>query len=299
MSKRGISILLLLTAAIVIGALVQDYRFDGWLHGQRAAASALDVAQTAERQAIEANIAWLSRLRLGMNAAALLFALAVVLFFGRHVAGLADRAAPTTAQMLKDLPPPVKAGTSATQATTSSASSSPPIAPAPAHPHATPAVASRPANLLAAAELCVDLARVVESSEVPALLERTAALLDARGLVIWAVDSDGARLRPALSHGYADKVLQKLRPLQIDGDNVTSLAFRSLEPQSMNGASPNDPAAIAIPLLTGTGCVGVMAAELRHNRPHADVLPVARILGAQFSTLVATPDEPIRRTAQA
>jgi hypothetical protein len=159
--------------------------------------------------------------------------------------------------------------------------------------------ASTSANLVAAAELCVDLARVMEASEVPALLERTATLLDARGLVIWAVDSDGARLKPALSHGYADKVLQKLRPLQIDGDNVTSLAFRSLESQSLNGASPTDPAAIAIPLITGTGCVGVMAAELRQNRPHADLLPVARILGAQFSTLLATPDEPVRRSAHA
>jgi len=409
MSKRGISILLLLTAAIVMGALIQDYRFDGWLQTERIAAEGLDrdvakahesitalaaiqgayladgqgptqwlsrmtsvegeiaeilslrrsaagetgaaghydaataaltrfkklddqirssvaqgdklhaadlifndsalvarkigdeleAAHALDREAINAGVTRLARLRLAMNGVALLFALAVVLFFGRHIAGLADRSAPTTAQMLKDLPPPVKTGTSAAHPATSGAASSLSIAPAPTHPHATPAVASRPTNLLAAAELCVDLARVVDSSEVPALLERTATLLDARGLVIWAVDSDGARLRPALSHGYADKVLQKLRPLQIDGDNVTSLAFRSLEPQSMNGASPNDAAAIAIPLLTGSGCVGVMAAELRHNRPHADVLPIARILSAQFSTLVAVPDEPARRTAQA
>jgi len=30
-----------------------------------------------------------------------------------------------------------------------------------------------------------------------------------------------------------------------------------------------------------------MAAELHHNRPHADLLSVARILGAQFSSLIA------------
>jgi hypothetical protein len=416
MSKRGISILLLLTAAIAIGALVQDYRFDGWLQTERLAASGLDAdiahvresivglsavqgayladgqgpaqwltrmasvqsdistivterrsatsdtvagghydaaaaalarfkklddqaraaiaqgeklraadlifndctlasrkiseeldaAHAIDREAIAAGMTRLARLRLAMNGVALLFALAIGLFFGRHIASLAERSAPTTAQMLKDLPPPVKAATSAAHATPIATSSSGPassissVAPVPNHaPAATAAGASKSTNLIAAAELCVDLARVVESSEVPALLERTATLLDARGLVIWAVDADGARLKPALSHGYADKVLQKLRPLQIDGDNVTSLAFRSLEPQSMNGASPNDPAAIAIPLITGTGCVGVMAAELRHNRPHADLLPVARILGAQFSTLIATPDEPVRRTAQA
>src|SRR6187455_228440 len=42
MSTRGISILLFLTAAIAIGALVQDYRFDGWLQAERASASSLE-----------------------------------------------------------------------------------------------------------------------------------------------------------------------------------------------------------------------------------------------------------------
>ena len=131
----------------------------------------------------------------------------------------------------------------------------------------------------------------MDTADVPALLERTATVLGARGLVVWAIDSDGARLRPSLSHGYTDRVLAKLRPLQIDSDNVTALAFRTLQPQAQNGAAAGDAAAIAIPLLTGTGCVGVMAAELHHNRPSADLLPVARILGAQFSSLIA-PAEP-------
>jgi GAF domain-containing protein len=90
--------------------------------------------------------------------------------------------------------------------------------------------------------------------------------------------------------------LARLRPLQIDADNVTSLAFRSVQPQLMNGALPTDAAALAIPLLTAGGCVGVMSVELRHNRPHADLLPVARILGAQFSTLIA-PAEAFAQTA--
>src|SRR4029078_2177407 len=127
----------------------------------------------------------------------------------------------------------------------------------------------RPPNLIAAAELCVDLARVIDSGEVPVLLDRTASVLDARGIVLWAVDSDGARLHPSICQGYSDRVVQKLRPLQIDADNVTSLAFRSNQPQTTNGATAADSAAITIPLLTGTGCVGVLAAELRHNRPPA------------------------------
>ena len=67
---------------------------------------------------------------------------------------------------------------------------------------------------------------------------------------------------------------------------------------TLNGAAAGDPAAIAIPLLTASGCVGVMAAELRQNRPHVDLLPVARILGAQFSSLITPAEEP-RRSAHA
>lgn len=260
----------------------------------------LTAARTRNRQLADHNVGQLTRLRLGMNGVAVLFVLAVAVYFGRAATLLGATAAPSMAQMLRDLPPPVKVGSSP-------AAAAPNISPAQGtgSPQAASAAAAsaapthRPANLTAAAELCVDLAKVTEAQEVPALLERAASILDARGIVIWAVDSDGARLRPSLSHGYSDKVLGRLRPLQIDADNVTSLAFRSLQPQMMNGASPSDPAALAIPLLTGTGCVGVMAAELRHNRPHADLLPVARILGAQFSTLIAPPEEAGHRTAKA
>ena len=259
---------------------------------------AFDRLRGRNRQLVDHNVQQLARLRLGMNGVAMLFVLAVAVYFGRAAAVLGQKGGePTMAQMLRDLPPPVKAassaaapGTPALQATASTPTAGTAVAgSAPVH---------RPSNLTAAAELCVDLAKVMEAQDVPALLDRAASILDARGIVFWAVDSDGARLRPSLSHGYADRVLAKLRPLQIDADNVTSLAYRSLQPQMLNGASPADPAALAIPLLTGTGCVGVMAVELRHNRPHADLLSVARILGAQFSTLIAPAEETGHKTAQ-
>jgi GAF domain-containing protein len=205
------------------------------------------------------------------------------------------------AQMLRDLPPAVKAGAPAAAAApqvSPAHGQSPadvPVAVAAGHPVQAP----RAPHLSAAAEVCVDLAKVVDAEDVPALLDRTAAVLDAKGIVIWAVDADGARLRPSLSHGYSDRVLAKLRPLQIDGDNVTSLAYRSLQPQAINGATPADSAALAVPLLTGTGCVGVMAVELRHNRPHADLLSIARIVAAQLSALIAPPEDSVPKTAHA
>jgi hypothetical protein len=380
MSKRGVGFLLLLTAAIALGALVQDYRFDQLIAAEQAALSgfeqrvrdleqsvialggsrraalasgempadwlsrldpsiseidttltrernmsgdaptiaALDSASTAfakfkradstgivqdiqqglatariaNRQRAEATLGQLGQLRLAMNAVAVIFTLAVALYLGRVATVLGVRASGSTTQMLRDLPPPVKTGATSPASAQITASGPPAPLPAPIAPH-------RPSgNLAATAELCVDLAKVLDADDVPSLLERAASVLDARGIVLWAIDADGARLRASLSYGYPDKVLSKLRPLQIDADNVTSLAFRSTQPQMMNGASPTDAAALAIPLLTGGGCVGVMAVELRHNRPHADLLPVARILGAQFSTLIA-PTEEVRAAAKA
>jgi len=244
---------------------------------------ALKTGLAKELAAIDAGISRLDWMRSGLTGAGLFFVAGVALYFGRAITKQTGKGAPTTAQMFRDLPPPVKTGAAA-------------ISPAGAAPSLQLPPVMRPANLIAAAELCVDLGRVMDSGEVPVLLDRAASVLDARGIVLWAIDSDGARLHPSICHGYSEKVVRKLRPLQIDADNVTSLAFRSTQPQTMNGASSTDTAAIAVPLMTGSGCVGVLAAELRHNRPPADLMPVARILGAQFSTLITPPEQAIRRS---
>jgi len=247
---------------------------------------ALKTAQTKEQAGIEAGIDHLGWMRSGLTAVGLLFVVGVAIYFGRMVTRQGAKGAPTMAEMIRNLPPAVKTGAASPNASASGAAIQlPPVV--------------RPANLVAAAELCVDLGRVMDVGEVPVLLDRAASVLDAKGLVLWAIDSDGSRLHPSLCQGYSDKVIKKLRPLQIDADNVTSLAFRSNEPQTMNGASSADAAAIAVPLMSGSGCVGVLAAELRHSRPPADLMPVARIIGAQFSTLITPRDQPSRRSAQA
>ncbi|HEX5070201.1 MAG TPA: hypothetical protein VFV78_08280, partial [Vicinamibacterales bacterium] len=201
---------------------------------------ALKAALAKELAAIEAGITRLGWMRLGLTAAGLLFIVGVGAYFGQAAAKPGAKAAPTMAEMIRNLPPPVKTGIAS------------PAAPAPAGNIQLPPVV-RPANLVAAAELCVDLGRVMDAGEVPVLLDRAASVLDAKGLVLWAVDSDGSRLHPSLCQGYSDNVIRKLRPLQIDADNVTSLAFRSTQPQTMNGASQTDAAAIAVPLMSGSG----------------------------------------------
>jgi hypothetical protein len=232
----------------------------------------------------------LAMLRLVINGAAVLLVLAIAAYFGR-AARVLSATPPSVAEMLKNLAPPVKNGGAQTAVPTPAAAA--PVVPAPA------VAAPRLASLSAAADLCVDLARVLDGRDVPALLERAATLLDAKGIMLWAADADGALLRPAACHGYGDKVLAKLKPLQVDSDNVTSLAFRSLQPQSIGGAAAADSGALAVPLLTPTGCVGVLAAETRQSRPHPDLIPLARIIAAQFSTLVAPAEAgEVRKTAQ-
>jgi len=208
----------------------------------------------------------------------------IALYFGRSLVILSEGPPTSMAQMIRDLPPPVKPGSSHATATAA---------------HAVPASQTRAVSLTAAAELCIDLARVMDGRDVPALLERTATLLDAKGVVIWAVDTGGALLRPSIGHGYSDKVMSRLRPLQVDSDNVTALAFRSLQAQAVPGATSGEAGAIAVPLMTATGCVGVLAAEIRQSRPHPDLLPMAKIVAAQFSTLVSPVDDGVQKTAQA
>jgi hypothetical protein len=240
--------------------------------------------QTAQAESLAERLNWI---RLGTTAAAMAVVLLVALRVGRPAPLPAASEAALTAQMIRDLPPPVKS------ATPPPARPAPAVAAPPTPPPPAPVV-----NLPEAAELCVDLARVMDSRDVPALLERVAKVLDAKGLVVWMVDSARGVLHPSLAHGYPDKVLTRLGTLGVDDDNVTSLAFRSVRPQVMAG-SPGASAAVAVPLVTAAGCSGVLAAELRESKPAPELLALARIVAAQFATLIAPAEFSSARAAEA
>ena len=173
-----------------------------------------------------------------------------------------------------------------------------PTPPMPAVPAASPEPAPRP-RLADAAEVCVDLARVLDGRDVQPLFDRAAAVLGAKGLVLWMVDGDRV-LRPSLTHGYPDRILQRLGPLQTDADNVTALAFRSMQVQVFSGPSRGASGAIAVPLITPAGCVGVLAAEVGNSDRGSDTVSIARLLAAQFAAVLgpAVPSAP-QATAQA
>ena len=142
------------------------------------------------------------------------------------------------------------------------------------------------ADLTGAADLCVELGLVQSGDQLAALMARAATVLEAKGLVLWVSESGGGMLRPTVAHGYSEKVLQRMGTLSTDGDNVTSLAFRTRQPQVVRG-SIDGQGALAVPLLSGSGCVGVLAAEVQGAKPGDARFALARIIAAQLSTLVA------------
>ena len=161
-----------------------------------------------------------------------------------------------------------------------------------ARPEPKPAV-----DLHQVATLCRELARVPDTQALPALLERTATVLDASGLVVWIADPDGRELAPILIHGYAPKLAMRLGTIARDAENVTASAFRTGLLQTVK-ADAVSPGAIAVPLVAASGCVGVMAAEMRNGgEQQGPLLATASIVAAQLATLVGPPSARSRSEA--
>jgi len=251
-------------------------------------ATEVNAVRTAEARAADASARERSRLRLGTAGGGMLLVLCFALIAMRLVrqsAAVPASPAATMAQMLRDLPPPVRTQPGSSLPAPHTAAAANPL-PAGARP-------VLPANLTETAELCVDLARVMDARDLPALLQRAATLLDATGLIVWVADAGGSMLQPLLAHGYPDKVIRRLGTLDAGGNNVTSLAYQSVRPQTMNGTGTSDTGAIAVPLVTAAGCSGVLAAEIRQPRPGPESLALARIVAAQLATVISPTDAAI------
>jgi hypothetical protein len=141
-------------------------------------------------------------------------------------------------------------------------------------------------GLGAAADLCARLARVHRCDEVPPLLEEATRVLDAVGAVVWSWDLTAGALNPTLAYGYSDAVLAQLANIRPDGEHAVAAAFRSREAQIVAGGDPAT-GAVVLPLLTATGCVGVLALELRNGGEQQEsVRAFAAILGALLAVLI-------------
>jgi hypothetical protein len=162
----------------------------------------------------------------------------------------------------------------------------------PVPPAAAAAAATASVDLPGIAALCSELTRIVDTRALPGALERAATLLQASGLILWVADPDGRELAPIIAHGYPQNLVARLGTIDREADNVTAAAFRTGLVQTAK-AEGTFPGAIAAPLLTPRGPVGVMAAEvLNGGERQESTRAVAIIVAAQLATLVGPP--PVR-----
>jgi transcriptional regulator with XRE-family HTH domain len=142
-------------------------------------------------------------------------------------------------------------------------------------------------DYLSVARVCTELGRLAEVRGAVRLLVEMARILDAVGLIVWVWDEPTATLRPALAHGYSDKVLAQLPGLSRDAHNATAAAFRSVQMCAVTGSETTTGAVVA-PLIGATGCVGVLAVELQHGNERCEsARAIVTIFAAQISRLVA------------
>ena len=144
-------------------------------------------------------------------------------------------------------------------------------------------------DLTTIASLCSDLAKVMDTHALPTLLGRAARVLDAPGIVLWIADPDGHELTPIVTHGYSHQLVVRLGTIRREAQNATAAALRTSLLQTVATDAVSN-GAIAAPLVTPTGCVGIMAAEVRdHGETDPAKLAAASIIAAQLATLVGPP----------
>lgn len=153
------------------------------------------------------------------------------------------------------------------------------------------------ARWLAAADLCGALARVVDSRDLPALVAHINRVLDAQGTIVWMSEMGERALKAALAHGYRDDVLERLGVVGWDAANPAAEAFRRRETRVVDAAG-GAPAALVVPLVSGSGCAGVMTVEFKPNAaPDSTTLALAQIFAAQLAGVVA-PAVPVETPAE-
>jgi cytoskeleton protein RodZ len=136
------------------------------------------------------------------------------------------------------------------------------------------------------AHLCTELGQVGDRSEVQRLMQDAARVFDATGLIVWLWDELAEELRPALVHGYSERIVAHLPAVGRDADNATAAAFRSVVACEVV-ATAHTRGALVFPLLVAGGCAGVLALELPHGfRPTRSARTAAALLAAALAQLV-------------
>jgi hypothetical protein len=141
-------------------------------------------------------------------------------------------------------------------------------------------------KLTSVARLCTVLSCCRDQHEVARVLGDAARILDAQGVILWVSDPLRITLHPVLAHGYSDDVLRRVPAIRRNSDNAIAGAFRAAQVRVVNSAG-HATGAFVSPLMTPSGCVGVLALEFaRGGESRASVRALAMIPSAQLSTLI-------------
>lgn len=150
---------------------------------------------------------------------------------------------------------------------------------------------SLPSEVLSTlSELCTGFSRASSVDELRPLLEASAELIGARGLIVWLGNLDGGDLRPVLAHGYSDATLAHLPRVQRLADNASALAYRTGELQVVRSRQGGALGAVVAPLLSTDGCIGALAAEIRERGDESaeETRALASIVASQLASVLAS-----------
>jgi hypothetical protein len=139
-----------------------------------------------------------------------------------------------------------------------------------------------------AAEVCDGFGRVRDASDLTALLEQAAGVLNARGLIVWLGSAAGADLQPVLAHGYSDATLARLSSIARTADNAAASAYRTGALQIVKSRPGGSQGAVVAPLVGPDGCIGALTAEIRDRQEDSDTTRAfARIVASQLAAVLA------------
>ncbi len=144
-------------------------------------------------------------------------------------------------------------------------------------------------DLRLAADVCTDLGRLSDGTELAGVLARASQVLNASGLVLWVRDESGTALRAATGYGYTANQLSRLGRVSCESNNATAAAYRTAQLQTVPSEA-DLPGGMAVPLLAAspeTSSVGVLSVEVARGWETSEaVQATASILAAQLATFV-------------
>ena len=163
---------------------------------------------------------------------------------------------------------------------------------APASPAPTSSAGVDTSALDALATICTNFGRVRQADDLKGLLEEAAALMHARGVIVWLGSATGADLRPVLAHGYSEATLAHIPVLPRSADNAAAHAYRDAAVQIVRSRPGGSQGAIVAPLLTADGCIGALTAEIRDGEETREqTRALAVILASQLAGVLAAAAE--------